>query len=93
MKDYRQTSEDNQDSGILSNPISLLRNGYFIWNGGGPGVHGVAGYYWYLRSADTIYSSYLYFMNTTMEPRGYGHHGNGFAVLTGAIFQILHHSH
>ena len=90
MKNYYQTSEDDQDSGALSNPLSFLRGGYIYWSRAGLYNRGGAGYYWSLRSANTTYSNYLDFVNTGLNPQNYYNRGMGFAV---RCVQILHHSH
>ena len=81
MKNEGQTSEDNMDSGILSSPLSLLRNGgYFSANTAGQSDRGGYGYYWSLRSANTTGSNALDFGNTYLGPQYGSNRGIGFAV-------------
>ena len=79
MKNYNQTSEDNQDSGVLSNPLSFIRNGLYYWDGG-LGPRGSYGYYWSLRSVNTTVSNRLFFGNTSLSPQGNDGRGYGFAA-------------
>ena len=90
MKDYNQTSEDNQDSGLLSNPLSFLRNGYFYWVNAGLANRGGYGYYWSLRSTTKISSNSLLFYGTRLYLQYGSNRGMGYAV---RCIQILHHSH
>ena len=80
MKRNGETEENNRDSGVLSNPLSFVRSGYFYWGDAGPRVRGGDGGYWSLRSARTIYSNYLYFYNTSLDPQYDSYRGLGFAV-------------
>ena len=80
MKNNGDTTEDNRDSGILSNPLSFLRSGYFYWNYAGLNNRGGHGYYWSLRSANTTNSNSLYFYGTNLSPQSNSNRGNGFAV-------------
>ena len=80
MKDDAQTSEDSRDSGLLSNPLSLLRSGYLIWSDANLVDHGGSGLYWSLRSYSTTYSNGLSFYNTALYPQNNVNRGYGFAV-------------
>ena len=91
MKNTGQAPEVNsKDSGILSSPLSFLRNGIYAWIFGGPDYRGGLGYYWSLRSANTAYSNSLYFSLTVLYPQLIYDRGMGFAV---RCVQILHQSH
>ena len=82
MENNSQTSEDNRDSGLLSSPLSFLRSGLFYWSVAGLNSRGGSGdgYYWFLRSYSTTFSSNLYFHNTNLNPQSSNYRGNGFAV-------------
>ena len=81
---------DREDSGILSNPLSYLRNGYFYWVGASLFDRGDRGYYWSLRSADTTGSSSSYFNNTYLNPQvNYYNRGDGFVVRCDKSFTTL----
>ena len=80
MKNYTQTSENNQDAGILSNPLSFIRNGFLDWSTSSLGFRSEFGNYWSLRSASTISSSYLRFLSTFLNPQNETTRGIGFAV-------------
>ena len=80
MKSNWQTTEDNRDSGVLSNPLSFLRSGFFYWLDSTLGVHGSQGLYWSLRSGTTELSNGLYFHGTHLDPQSFGPHGYGMAV-------------
>ena len=80
MKNGWNTSETSFDSGVLSNPISFLRSGYFSWHSVGLNSRGGSGHYWSLRSYSTTYSIYLYFYNTDLYPQVGNNRGDGFAV-------------
>ena len=88
MKNNTQTTENNRDSGVLSNPISFLRSGNLYWSGAFPNNRGEYGYYWLPSSYSDIYANYLRFDNTNLNPQGIDPRGFGFAAL-----QILHYSH
>ena len=90
MKSNSQTSEDNRDSGLLSSPLTFLRSGSFTWNGAILSYRSNYGYYWSLRSANTISSNILSFNYTYLNTQNLGYRGDGFAV---RCVQILHHSH
>ena len=79
-KNNDQTSEDNRDSGVLSNPLSFLRSGLFYWDSASLSYRGSNGNYWSLRSANTTASNYLNFSNTFLHPQYHYNHGFGFAV-------------
>ena len=75
------SGETSRDSGVLSNPLSFLRSGYFEWSVAGLLNRSGSGDYWLLRSTDITYSYGLYFGDTYLFPQGYDNrHGNGFAV-------------
>ena len=80
MKNYGQTSEDNQDSGILSNPISFLLNGEYVWHYAGINGRGNGGNSWSLRSTNTISSFVLGLGPAYLNPQSYNFHGFGYAV-------------
>ena len=80
MKNCTSNCESNQDSGILSNPLSFLRSGYFHWSDADLYSRGGGGFYWSLRSANTTYSSSLLFYDTYLYPQYSYARGNGFAV-------------
>ena len=90
MKNCVNNCEANQDAGIISNPLSFLRSGFFVWNYAGLGDRGGSGTYWSLRSANTTGSSNLGFYNTYLNPQYLNNRGYGFAV---RCVQILQHSH
>ena len=80
MKNNGDTTEDNRDSGILSNPLSFLRSGIFYWSSADPYDRGGSGYYWSLRSATTTHSCNLNFGSTGLNPQNLNDRGNGYAV-------------
>ena len=83
MKDYTQTSENNQGSGVLSDPLSFLRNGFFRWISASPEYRGGDigdGDYWSLRSDSTVNSNYLIIGSTYLRPQYKSQRGYGFAV-------------
>ena len=88
MKIWSQTSEDNRDSGILSNPLSFIRSGYILWSNNVTYEREISGNYWVLRSNGVINSNTLIFGNINLYSDTNHARGYGFAVL-----QILHHSH
>ena len=81
---------EERESGLLSNPLSFLRSGYFAWVSASLGNRGGYGYYWSLRSANTTYSNSLRFSSTLLNPQNSNDRGSGFAV---RCVQILHRSH
>ena len=85
MKVQGQTTEDNRDSGVLSNPRSFLHSGGFYWNYAGLVNRSGDGNYLSLRSANTTSSNYLAFGSTGLSPQGNGSRGYGFAVRCGSI--------
>ena len=88
------SGEDSRDSGVLSNPLSFLRNGIFNWVNASLGLRGGLGYYWSLRSHSTFYSGVLYLTNTNLGAQSNDGRGYGFAVLCkSGPLQILHHPH
>ena len=81
MKDNSQAPETNSiDSGVLSNPLSFLRNGYIYWNDASLYSRGGYGSYWSLRSTNTTYSNFLGFSNTYLNPQSDNLRGYSFAV-------------
>ena len=83
--------ESSRDSGVLSNPLTFLRSGYFYWDDASLGGRGGNGYYWMSRSANTTSSSSSVFGDTYLNPQvNYNDRGVGFPV---RCVQILHHSH
>ena len=81
MKNNGETTENNRDSGLLSNPLSFLRNGgYFAWYDIGIYDRGGRGYYWSLRSTSTTLSNYLDFYSSSLNSLLYYDRGSGFAV-------------
>ena len=80
MKNNSQTSEDNRDSGVLSNPISFVRSGDFDWYRAALGGRNSFGSYWSLRSTNTTFSNGLDVGNTQMNPQYNNARGYGFAV-------------
>ena len=83
----------NEDSGVLSNPLSFLHSGDFVWYSAGLN-HSDYGRYWSLCSYSTVYSFGLRFYNTNLNPQLTNERGDGFAVrCTSTRLQILHHSH
>ena len=89
MKITGQTSEDNIDSGLLSNPLSFLHSANFNWDGASLGWLGGAGYYWSLRSTDATFSNDLLHNNTYLVPLDYSQHGFGFAVPPYAFSKLI----
>ena len=75
-----KNSENERDSGVLSNPLSFLRSGSFGWSFAGLSNRGGGGDYGSLRSANTTNSNNLYFSNTYLTPQNYSSRGNGLAV-------------
>ena len=71
---------DNQDSGILSGPLSFPRSGFFRWFNADLAGRDSYGNYWSLRSYDTTSSSYLDFSNTNLNPQYSSNRGVGIAV-------------
>ena len=69
-----------RDSGVLSGPLSFLRNGLFGWHDSYLYNRSGGGYYWSLHSFNTTVSYGLYFDNTGLSPQGIYHRGYGFAV-------------
>ena len=81
MKNTTQTPEaDNKDSGLLSNPLSSLRSGFFRLNNAGLADRGNLGYYWSLRSVNTTNSNGLLFGTASLYPLVNDIHGNGYAM-------------
>ena len=89
MKNQGQTTEDNRDSGLLSNPLSFIHSGGFYWYNAGLRYRGGLGNYWFLRSHSTTYSYNLYFGSTYLGPQYYDYHGYGFAVRCALHFLFL----
>ena len=81
---------DNQDSGVLSNPVSFLLSGDFNWNGASLYGRGGAGDYWLLRSHSTTYSNELFFGNTNLGPQRSDDRGSGFAVRWGSALMKIY---
>ena len=81
MKNCGRNCESNQDSGVLSEPLSFLRNGDFNWGidaiMSGRGGNGDA---LSLRSSNTTLSNGLFFSNIYLFPQHSLNRGNGFAV-------------
>ena len=77
MKD---SSSQYYDAGVLSNPLSFLRSGYFSWNSAGLGGRGGGSYYWSLRSVNTTNSNGLNFSDTYLNHQYVNNRGYGFAV-------------
>ena len=90
MKNNGETTENSRDAGLLSDPLSFLRNGLFYWSGAELGGRGGDSYYWSLQSYSIALSFNLSFSNAGLSPLGSGVRGNGFAV---RCIQILHHPH
>ena len=89
----KNSGSEYYDSGILSTPLSFLRDGYFAWGYAGLGSHGEGGRYWLSRSSNPTYSSSLTFNNGGLGSQDANTRAFGHAVRCVAIFQILHHSH
>ena len=88
------SEENNRDSGILSNPLSFVRNGMYDWGGGIDYARSTRGYYALPHSQSINYSSMFYFHNTNLDPKSGGSRGSSFVVrCTSTRLQILHHSH
>ena len=88
-----ENEDEARDSGILSNPLSLIRSGYFYCFGASPYSRNSGGDYWYSRSANTIRSNYLGFYDTGLYLQVGDNRGDGYAVRCVATLQILHHSY
>ena len=80
MKNNGQTTENNPDSGILSNPLSFPHSGYVYVIDAGLHNRGYYGLYWSLHSIDTTASYGLFFHTTGLHPQNYDYRGFGFAV-------------
>ena len=80
MKNSTQTSETDQDSGILSNPLSFVHSGNFYWGTARLDVRDIGGRYWSLHSQSTEGRYSLYFQNTALYPQTSNNSGVGFAV-------------
>ena len=76
----KNVTEADRDSGLLSNPLSLLHSGFFYWNEAILGSRGSGGLYWSLRSSSTATANLLGFSNTGLLPQDGNVHGFGFAV-------------
>ena len=88
MKSYNQTSENSQDSGVLSNPLSFIHSGNVGSSSAYLDYRGSIGMYWSLHSVNTEIANGLYLYGTRLNSQSNDFHGDGFAVR-----QILHHSH
>ena len=75
-----KADSDSRESGVLSNPLSFLHNGFFNWNSAGLTARGSYGYYWSLRSYSNASSSDLGFGNTDLGPQYSDSRGYGMAV-------------
>ena len=84
-----KNSENERDAGVLSNPLSILRSGFYYWPDAGRRDYGVAGYYWSLRSASATYSGNLLFYNTNLAPQNGSTRGYGFAVPPYAFSKLI----
>ena len=71
---------DSADTGILSNPLSFLRSGFFYWNYASLNSRASSGYYWSLRSTSTTDSNLLNFGSTYLYLQDNNNHGFGIAV-------------
>ena len=91
MKNNYQTTEDNRDSGVLSNPLSFIRSGDFDWYRASLGGRNDFGSYWSPHSYTTTNSNGLDFGTKQMSLQYIGTRGYGFAVR--CVSQILHRSH
>ena len=69
-----------QDSGVLSNPLSFLRSGHFDWGNAGLYYRSSLGYYWSLYSTNDAGSNGLYFNNANLDLQNAYRRGYGFAV-------------
>ena len=72
--------ENSRDSGLLSNPLSFLRSGYFYWDRAELFDRGSGGNCWSSRSTSTTTSNFLHFSNTYLYPQLSNNDGYGFAV-------------
>ena len=79
MKNVWQTG-NNQDSGVLSNPLSFLHSGYFRWSNADLINRGWNGSYWSFRSTDDTRSYLLAFSDILLASQHNDYRGNGFAV-------------
>ena len=80
MKNNGQTTENNRDSGALSDPLSFLRSGNFLWTDAALFNHGSEGLYWSVRSSSTQHSYSLRLSNSDLSFEYGASRGNGFAV-------------
>ena len=81
MKNGAEAPEtNNRDSGVLSDPLSFIHSGYFIWGEAYLYSRGNNGLYWSLRSANTIVSNGLDFSSVGMYSQSGSARGYGFAV-------------
>ena len=97
MKSGGETLEsESKDSGLLSNPLSFIRGGFYSYMGASLYARSVRGAYWSLQSGSESNSSTsrdLYFHSANLLTQDYNDRGDGFAVRCVAVLQILHHSH
>ena len=77
-----KNTNEERDSGILSNPLSFIRGGYFSWGSANIGTRGGNGYSWSPRSTYTTNTNVLVFSSANLNPQSGLEHGFGFAVLT-----------
>ena len=90
MNNNGETAEDNRDSGVLSNPLSFLHSGSFVWYGASLNLRGSYGFYWLLQSTNTTYSGYLRLDDKYLSPLNGNDRANGFAVRCVVSLPILY---
>ena len=73
-------NDGSGDAGILSSPLTFLRDGTYRWQDGVLYNRNGEGTYWSLRSANTTDSYYLLFIGVSLYPQYYNRRGLGFAV-------------
>ena len=90
MKNDTQITENDIDAGALSNPLSFLRSGRFVWRDADLYYRGGSSAFWTLRSVGTTNSNYFFTSKDYLDPLYSLQRGAGMAV---RCVQILHHSH
>ena len=69
-----------RDSGVLSNPLSFLRSGRFNWDSTHLDNRNDYGFYWTLRSSDTVTANDLDLRDDFLFAQFGIQLGNGLAV-------------
>ena len=80
MKNNSSWTGNNQNAGVISDPLSFVHSGRFNWYNAGLYARGGGGNFWVLRSNSINNSNYLDFGDTGLIPQHNNSRGYGMAV-------------